>query len=239
MKMNQKRVGMNKKTVKSIVLLSGGLDSLASLAITKEKYNIQMALTFDYGQKSAEEEIFASKNICGHYGIEHRVIKLDWLKEITQTSLVSKEEIPKVSAKDLDSTDFTQNSAKSVWVPNRNGLFLNIAGCFADSYGFDYVIFGANKEEGQTFPDNTQDFVDSVTKEFEYSTQNRPRVVAPLINLNKNDIVKSAIEHSAPLEFTRSCYSSSVKNCGICESCVRLKSALKANGCNRLIKVLF
>lgn len=228
---------MNNK--KSIILLSGGLDSLVSLAVAKEDYNIQLALTFDYGQKSATQEILASKKICEHYKIEHKVIELNWLKEITQTSLVSEKEIPSVEREDLESSDFVENSAKSVWVPNRNGLFLNIAGCFADSYGYDYVIFGANKEEGQTFPDNTQDFVDSVSKEFEFSTQNRPKVVAPLINLNKNDIVKSAIEHSVPLELTRSCYSCKEKNCGVCESCVRLKSALEENKCYDLIKVLF
>ncbi len=35
---------------KSIILLSGGLDSVISIATAKEKYNISLALTFDYGQ---------------------------------------------------------------------------------------------------------------------------------------------------------------------------------------------
>lgn len=244
MSMKAKMMNMTRKKTmsdlkKSIILLSGGLDSLVSLALAREEYNIELALTFDYGQKSVEQEVLASKKICEHYKIAHRVIKLDWLKEITQTSLVGESEIPKVDVKDLKSSEFVEKSAKSVWVPNRNGLFLNIAGCFADSYSFTHLIFGANREEGQTFPDNTQDFVDSVTKEFEFSTQNAPKVVAPLINLNKDDIVKSAIEHSVPLELTRSCYSDKEKNCGICESCVRLKSALEANNCQDLIKVLF
>ena len=74
---------------KSIILLSGGLDSLVSLAIAKEEFNIQLALTFDYGQKALEKEIEASKKICDYYGIEHRIVKLDWLKDITNTALVS------------------------------------------------------------------------------------------------------------------------------------------------------
>lgn len=227
---------MNKK---GIILLSGGLDSLVSLACGKEKYNISLAITFDYGQKSAKQEIATSEKICMHYSIKHKVIELPWLKEITQTSLVSEKEIPEVKPENLSSSEFVENSASAVWVPNRNGLFLNIAGCFADSYNYDYIIFGANKEEGQTFPDNTQEFVDRVNKEFEFSTQQKPIVVAPLINLNKNDIVKSAIEASAPLELTRSCYSTLDKNCGNCESCVRLKRALEANKCEELIKKLF
>lgn len=219
---------------KSIILLSGGLDSLVSLGLKKEELNVSLALTFDYGQKSSEQEIEASAKICEYYNLEHKVIKLDWLKSITQTSLVSDKDIP--TGNELDNPE---NSAKSVWVPNRNGLFLNIAGSFADSYGYDYILIGANKEEGQTFPDNTQEFIDAVNKEFEFSTQKSPKVVAPLINSDKNDIVMLALQHGVPLELTRSCYQGGAKHCGICESCSRLKHALEANHADEYIKVLF
>lgn len=217
---------------KGIILLSGGLDSLVSLGIGIEKYGISLALTFDYGQKAAEQEISTSKNICDYYKIEHKVIKLDWLKEVTHTALVSNEDLP-------EGIDNPEQSAKSVWVPNRNGLFLNIAGSFADGNDYDYIIIGANKEEGQTFPDNTQEFIDKIDAEFEYSTQKHPKVVAPLINSDKNDIVKLALEHKIPLEFVRSCYASGEKHCGKCESCTRLKNALIANGDTHYIKELF
>ena len=177
-----------------------------SLALAKIEYNVELALTFNYGQKSVELEIAASEKICKHYGIEHKVIKLDWLKEITQTALVSGKEVPFTQLEDLASDEFVNKSAASVWVPNRNGTFLNIAASFADSYGYDYIIFGANKEEGTTFPDNTQEFIDRINAAFEYSTQKKPKAFAPLINLCKSDIVKSAIEHNVPLELTRSCY---------------------------------
>jgi len=225
--------------VKSIILLSGGLDSLVSLGLAEEEYNIKLALTFDYGQKSAYMEILASEKICKHYNIEHKVIKLDWLKEITQTALVSEKEIPVTDLTDLLSDDFVEKSAASVWVPNRNGAFLNIAAAFADSYDYDYIIFGANKEEGTTFPDNTQEFIDRINAAFEYSTQKKPKAFAPLINLCKNDIVESAIKHCVPLELTRSCYSKEEKHCGVCESCTRLKRALEENNCDEIIRVLF
>ena len=124
---------------KGIILLSGGLDSLVSLGVGIEKYGISLALTFDYGQKAVEQEISTSKNICDYYKIEHKVIKLDWLKEVTHTALVSNEDLP-------EGIDNPEQSAKSVWVPNRNGLFLNIAGSFADGNDYDYIIIGANKE---------------------------------------------------------------------------------------------
>lgn len=222
------------KMTKSIVLLSGGLDSLVSLGLKRNELNVSLALTFDYGQKSAQQEIDASKKICEYYGIEHEIIKLDWLKNITQTSLVSDDKIPTG-----DALNDGNQSMKSVWVPNRNGLFLNIAGSYADSYGYDYVLIGANKEEAQTFSDNTQEFIDAINKEFEYSTQNAPKVVAPLINYIKNDIVMLALDSGIPLELTRSCYQGGAKHCGICESCVRLKNSLLANNDQKYIKVLF
>lgn len=210
--------------LKSIILLSAGLDSLVSLGLKKDEINIELALTFDYGQKAAEKEIQASEKICKYYNIKHEVITLDWLKNITKTSLVSNEEVP--AGDELKSPE---KSAKSVWVPNRNGLFLNIAGAYADSYGYKYILIGANKEEAQTFPDNTADFINSVNEEFKYSTLEKPEIIAPLINYNKNDIVMLALKNKLPLELTMSCYNGGDKHCGICESCTRLKHALQAN----------
>ena len=214
---------------KSIILLSGGLDSLVSLGLCKEKYNVTLALTFDYGQKSVAQEIAASRKICEYYGIEHRVIKLDWLKEITNTALVSEEDIPQG----------IQENSKAVWVPNRNGLFLNIAGSFADAEDFDYILIGANKEEAENFSDNTKEFIARINAEFEYSTSKQPKVLAPLINYDKNDIVKQALDNSLPLELLFSCYQGGKKNCGACESCTRLKRALVANNDEKYIGILF
>lgn len=217
---------------KSIVLLSGGLDSVVSLGLCKEEYNVQLALTFDYGQKSVKQEIEASKNIADYYKIKHEVIQLDWLKAITKTALVSDKEIPQ-------GIDNPEESAKAVWVPNRNGLFLNIAACYADSDNYTHIILGANKEEGETFPDNTIEFAQRINAEFEYSTQNKPQILVPLINYNKNDIVKLALDKHLPLELIRSCYKEGKKHCGECESCTRLKNALQYNGDTYYTKILF
>ena len=218
--------------IRSVILLSGGLDSVVALGAYKKEYGIELALTFDYGQKSVKEEIKASESISKYYNVTHKIIKLDWLKEITKTALVSEKEIPE---KNLG----TKNSASSVWVPNRNALFLNIAGSFADSFGYDYIIFGANKDEGETFSDNTENFRARVSEVFEYSTLKHPKVVAPLINCTKDDIVRIALEKSIPLEYVRSCYKSGDKHCGVCESCKHLKQALVSNKAEDYIKILF
>ena len=65
------------------------------------------------------------------------------------------------------------------------------------------------------------------------------KVVAPLINYNKNDIVKLALELGVPLELAYSCYNSEDKNCGVCESCKHLKSALEHNKAFNYIERLF
>lgn len=217
---------------KAIILLSGGLDSIVALGYPQKEYAIELALTFDYGQKSVKQEIEASKKLAQYYSVKHKIIKLDWLKEICKTALVSDKDIP---TEDLG----TQESAASVWVPNRNGLFLNIAASFADSFGFDYILFGANKDEGTTFPDNTEEFRKHVSEVFETSTLKKPKVVAPLINYSKDDIVKIAMQNSIPLEYLYSCYSSGDKHCGKCESCRHLKNALIKNNGEKYIKILF
>ena len=132
----------------AVILLSGGLDSLVSLGLVRDEYDEMLALTFNYGQKSFNNESEASEKICNYYGIKREVITLDWLKKITNTALVADKEIP------ANIEDYTK-SMKAVWVPNRNGLFLNIAACYADSYGYRDIIIGANKEEAATFSDNT------------------------------------------------------------------------------------
>ena len=221
---------MNKK---GIILLSGGLDSLVSLGVAKDEYNVQLALTFDYGQNPVEQEIKTSKKIADYYNIEHKVIQLPFLQEITHNAFVG-------GSSDLPTENIgTIESAKAVWVPNRNGLFLNIAASFADAYGYTHILFGANKSEGQTFPDNTPEFVSGINEEFKYSTMKGVQVVAPLINYTKNDIVKLALNKGIPLELAYSCYAKGEKNCGVCESCKNFKRALEENKAYEYIERLF
>ncbi len=229
---------MKNQKNKGIILLSGGLDSLVSLGTSRNELNITLALTFDYGQRTVKKEIAASKSIADHYSIEHKVIELPWLKEITTTSLVNREEeIPGIDSSQLDDPEITEDSAKKVWVPNRNGIFLNIAAGFADSMGFSHIIFGANKEEAATFPDNSETFIDKINASFEYSTLVQPKVVAPLAKYTKKETVKLAVEKKIPLELLRSCYSDEEIHCGKCESCLRLKRALQeALGSSSLIE---
>ncbi|HJH31684.1 MAG TPA: 7-cyano-7-deazaguanine synthase QueC [Methanosarcinaceae archaeon] len=209
----------------AISLLSSGLDSVAALSLAKEQAEIELAITFDYGQRSAQREIEYAKIICKHFDIEHEIIVLDWLGKITKTSLVSRDmDVPILTLGDISDSaapEITQGSAKNVWVPNRNGVMINIAASFAESFGCEYVIVGFNGEEAVTFPDNSFGYVQAVDRCLSYSTRNCVKVLAPLIEFDKNDIVREALRSGAPLEWSWSCYHGAEAPCGVCESCVR------------------
>ncbi len=223
----------------AIILLSGGLDSSVSLAVIREEHERILALTFNYGQVSFKSEYTASKSLSEFYKIKHLIIDLDWLKNISNSSLNKCENIPLLTDEDLENTKLTKETAKSVWVPNRNGLFVNIAACYAEALNYNKIIIGANTEEGATFKDNTYAFVNAINNSFKNSVNKDIELIAPFINMNKEEIVKRGIELDFPFNLIHSCYKNFSKHCGQCESCVRLKQALELNGKYDIINKLF
>lgn len=207
---------------KSVILLSAGLDSSVNFYIALQKTEVVLALTFDYGQKAATKEIEKSKILCEINKIQHQVIEVPWLKNLGQSSLTQSElKIPQGSEVSIADKNISLNTAKSVWVPNRNGLFLNIAASFAESLKADMIIPGFNAEEAATFPDNSFEFLKATQKTFFYSTQNHIDVQCYTIDSLKKDIVKLGIEYKVPFEKLWFCYQNKDKWCGQCESCLR------------------
>ncbi len=214
----------------AIIILSGGLDSTVSLSLALKDYQIILALTFDYGQRAAKREIQSARSLCEIQSISHQTISFPWLKEITRTALVNPEKsIPQLKISELDQTELTQSSAQKVWVPNRNGLFINVAACFADSLGASVLLTGFNQEEAVTFPDNSQEFAQAISQGLFYSTQVHARVESPTQHLKKEEIVAEGIRLNIPFEKIWSCYEGGEKMCGRCESCLRFKRALQKN----------
>lgn len=220
----------NKKQKKAIILLSGGLDSLISLDIAKKELDIELALVFNYGQKAFEEEKKASIEIAKYYNINHKVIELPFLKELSNNALT-------------DNGNNNFDDFNSVWIPNRNGLFLNIAASFCDKYNYQYIIFGANKEEAELFSDNSKRFIEASDKFFSYSTLNKVKVFAPCAEFDKIQIVNYAIDNNVPLKLLKSCYQNSKqtgkKHCLECMSCKLLYNAIKNSKKPQLIKEIF
>lgn len=211
---------------KAISVLSGGLDSTVATAYFNDKYEIH-AITFDYGQKSAGIEIESSRAICDFFGIQHTVIELPWLKKLGKSALTSDVEIPKLKAEQLDDKKICDETARKVWVPGRNVVFTAIATSFAEAEDAEIIIVGWDLEEAVTFPDNSKEFLNAFNNVLEIGTLESVKIEAPLIELNKNEIVKLGDKINAPMNLSYSCYLGEEEHCGVCESCMRRRRAFK------------
>ncbi len=212
-----------------IVLLSGGLDSTVNCYRANSEGQIQLVLTFDYGQRAAKREIESAKKTCKKLDLKHQVIELPWLKEITQTALVNRDSDVPVSF-DINDGELIFETARSVWVPNRNGVFINIAGCFADSLKADKIVVGFNAEEAVTFPDNSEEYLAAVTKSLFYSTEIRVKTICYTTDLFKNEIVALGKDLEVSFDDIWPCYFGENEPCGKCESCMRYRAAMEMEG---------
>lgn len=217
---------------RAVALLSAGLDSTVSLLLAKQDgWDIQLAITFDYGQRAAVQENSRAAYLAMHYGVPHQSISLPWFAEFKSGgALLNRHEaLPNPDASELSDTIIGKTHASQVWVPNRNGVMVEIAAAFAEDLGASAVIVGFNKEEAATFPDNSKDYLDALNRSLSFSTQQKVQVVSPTLTWDKVQIVKVATDRNLPLHLLWSCYENRDKMCGLCESCMRLKRSLKEN----------
>jgi 7-cyano-7-deazaguanine synthase len=216
--------------MKSVVLLSSGMDSTVNLYAAQKQGPVLLALTFDYGQRAAAREISQSQRLCQELGIRHQVVSLPFFSDLGKSSLVDKTiQLPAVAIDDLETSI---KSAQSVWVPNRNGIFLNIAAGFAESLEAEQIVPGFNKEEALTFPDNSKEFMLESTRALAFSTANKVRVQCYTVDLNKTQIVSLGQSLGVNWSQIWPCYQDLTNWCGQCESCQRARRAFVANGVN-------
>jgi 7-cyano-7-deazaguanine synthase len=221
---------MDSGAMRSIVLLSGGLDSTVALAAATQQGTVRLTLTFDYGQRASEREIEAARAMCKRIGVDHEVVQLPWLAQMTRTALVNRD-APMPRPDSLRGhPEAGAESAAAVWVPNRNAVFVSIGAAYAEAEGCDAVVCGFNAEEGATFPDNSEAFVGAANCALAYSTRTGVRIVAPTQALCKSEIVRMGRELDAPLDLVWSCYEGGPEHCLRCESCLRLRRAFEEAG---------
>jgi 7-cyano-7-deazaguanine synthase len=214
---------------RSVVLLSGGLDSAANLAFCREYDEPILAITVRYGQRAQDREVEAARKLCDYYQVEHQVLELPWVGALGGSSLtVASQDLPQLKVSELDDKDITTESAKSVWVPNRNGILINAAAAFAERLKAERVVVGFNSEEAATFPDNSEEFLKRASRALEYSTSNQVSVFCYSTSWNKIQIVRElrTLKPAFPFDRLWSCYTGGAKPCGHCESCQRQSRAL-------------
>lgn len=214
----------------AVVLLSAGLDSTFNLYKARSDFDVRLALTFNYGQRAAAREVVRAAKLAALVGVPHQVIDVTWFKEFTQTSLVGDAAVPSGSDVAIDSAERSVETAKAVWVPNRNGIFLNIAAGFAEGLGAAVIIPGFNIEEAATFPDNSTGFLKALDSSLRFSTSSQVRTHCFSTQMNKIQIVAEGAVMGMPFSQLWPCYLNGEEWCGLCESCQRFRRAVDANG---------
>lgn len=209
---------------KAIVLLSSGLDSTVNLYKAIKDLDVVLALHFNYGQRAAKQERLHAEKTAAKLKIPFKVVDLPWFNHFSDNSLTNADKAV-VTNVEIGSLEASRESAKNVWVPNRNGIFLNIAAAFAEQLKAQYVIPGFNAEEGATFPDNTPEYMSALDKSFQFSTSNQVKTICFTVNMNKPEIYSLGKELGVDYSLVWPCYQSFDKPCGVCESCLRFKNA--------------
>ena len=199
----------------AVVLLSGGLDSATAAAqAIADGYGI-VALSFNYGQRH-QRELAAAQAIAQHLAIaDHHVIDVD-LAQWGASSL----------------TDLAQPLPKggiaagipSTYVPGRNTVFIALALALAEAKGAEAVYLGINAVDYSGYPDCRPEYLAAFQHLAQLSSKaglegRAPKLVAPLVEDSKVDIVRRAVKLGIPIDQTWSCYEGGEWACGRCDSC--------------------
>ena len=211
---------MTKK--KAVVILSGGMDSVTTLAIAKDKNFDCYNLTFDYGQKSISEISSATYYSDKFDSKEHKIFNINF-NDFTNSSLINK---------NIDVPVNKNDKIPTTYVPMRNIIFLSIACSWAEKVGASDIFIGANAIDYSGYPDCREIFLEAYEKMINLGSKTGSEggqfnIHRPLINMKKTEII--SIGKSLGLDYrkTISCYqaTSDGKACGVCESCLFRKNA--------------
>ena len=208
--------------MKTIVLLSGGLDSTTALYWSLHEGWDVTALTFDI-QQTSRMDIQASKSIIKQAGnLRHKIIRLPFYNSFTiHRSIAS------------DGKD--GNSISKDYLPVRNAIFYSIGAGFAETIGAQQIVSGSTKEDGLDLPDARIEFYTLMNQMLRDNTRSgvvgQPiRILTPLIDKNHSEVLQIANNLKVPLELTWSCYNDEPPACGKCRGCRARLSAFAQLG---------
>ena len=204
---------------RAVLLLSGGLDSYTAGAIAKADGYELYALTVRYGQVHSRE-IEAARSIARALGVA-RHLEMDVpLAMFGGSALVGDGPIPKDRA--IDASDIPPT-----YVPARNTVFLSLALAWAEVVGAEAIVLGVNALDYSGYPDCRPEYLQAFERLGSLATkagvEGRPlRVLAPLLQLSKADIIRRGLGLGVDYSLTWSCYDPSAagRPCGHCDSCV-------------------
>jgi len=211
-------MGNRKKT---IVILSGGLDSTVLLWSLLASGDEIVALTFDYGQRHSRE-IDAARAICAESNTKQLVIDLSPLRKVMVGNSQTDQEI------EVPHGHYADETMKKTIVPNRNMIMLAVAGAAAVSFNAQAIAYGAHAGDHPIYPDCRPIFTDAMEKAFLVASLEPIRLLRPFINMSKADIVALGSKIGAPMHLTYSCYEGNHSyHCGECGTCIERKEAFR------------
>lgn len=205
----------------SILVLSGGMDSVTMLHDYKER--IALAVTFHYGSNHNEREAECAKRQCDILGIEHIIIPLDFIGRYFKSSLLE-------GADSIPEGHYADDNMKSTVVPFRNGIMLAVACGLAESRGLKHVMLANHGGDHAIYPDCRSGFVDAMSEAMKEGTYDGITLIAPYTNLTKGEIALKGKELGVDYSLTYSCYKGGERHCGLCGTCVERKEAMEFAG---------
>lgn len=210
--------------MKTLVLVSGGLDSSVALAMAVKNYGKEnvTALSISYGQRH-DKETECAKKLCEYYDVPLYIKDLSDIYSTSNCTLVGKDkEIPKGSYDEQHESD----GVPTTYVPFRNGLFISYATAFAYMNNIDVVFIAIHKTDTEAaYPDCTFEFSYAMNEAVRLGTGSKVVVKAPFVEMTKTQIVEAGNSWEVPFELTWSCYEGGDKCCGKCSTCIdRLKA---------------
>ena len=215
---------MTKKTLKAVVLLSGGLDSSTVLYQAKADGYECYAITFDYQQRH-RRELESAIAIARRSGVkDHQLVRFD-LRQWGGSALTD-------DTFDLPKARSQQQMSESIpitYVPARNTIFLSFGLAYAEAIGATALYIGVNALDYSGYPDCRPDYIQAMQDVFRLGTkqgrEGEPiQIITPLIQLRKTEIIELGNQLGVPWQDTYSCYAGGEVACGVCDSC-RLRLA--------------
>ena len=208
---------------KAIVLVSGGMDSCVTASCAKQEGFQLSFLHINYGQRTQKRELKSFHEISTFFDVKEKlIIDMKYFADIGGSCLTDKNiDVPK--------GDLDNNHIPISYVPFRNANILAAATSWAEVLKAEAIYIGAVEEDSSGYPDCRRNFYNAFEKAIEQGTKpsTKIKIVSPIINLNKKEIILKGLALKSPLELTWSCYENENKPCKKCDSCLLRKRGFK------------
>jgi 7-cyano-7-deazaguanine synthase len=204
--------------MKTVVLVSGGMDSITALYEAAGKHEVVAALSFDYGSKHNHCEIPFAKFHAEKLGVPHEVIELGFVNDLFESDLLK-------SGGEIPDGHYAEDNMKKTVVPFRNGIMLAIACGFAESRAAEGLVIAAHSGDHAIYPDCREPFMQAMGDAMKFGTYAEVKLLRPFIAMDKTAIAARGAELGVDFAQTWSCYKGGEVHCGTCGTCVERREA--------------